>query len=167
MTSQIDRRALHSGWQVAIAISLLCVLIAGCGNEAIEANRKQVEANQALIEQTQKQLAEVQAQQTYAPPAPAPGTPGTCEKKVEETATRRGGDAYANGDLNKALGYYRDALTACPGDAKADLNVARTLEGLGNRDDAIGYYRAAADSKGSDQASVQDARGALSRLGIH
>ena len=163
----MDRCTDGTGWHVAIAISLFCLLIAGCANEAIEANRKQVEANQALIEQTQQQLAQIQAQQNYAPPTPPPGTPGTCDKKVEETATRRGGDAYANGDLNKALGYYRDALTACPDDAKADLNVARTLEGIGNRDDAVKYYRAAADSKGSDQASVQDARAALARLGIH
>ena len=128
---------------------------------------EQVEANQALIEQTQKQLAQIQAQQNYAPPAPPPGTPGTCDKNVEETATHRGGDAYAAADLNKALAYYRDALTACPDDAKADLNVARTLESLGNRDEAVRYYRAAADSKGADQASAQDARAALSRLGIH
>jgi tetratricopeptide (TPR) repeat protein len=138
----------------------------GCGNEAIEANRKQAEANQALIEQTQKQLAEIQAQQN-TPSTPLPGTPGSCDKNVEETATHRGGDAYAAADLDKALAYYRDALTACSTDAKANLNVARTLEGLGNRDEAISYYRAAADSKGSDPASVQNARDALSRLGVH
>lgn len=167
MTSQLDRPFALGRWHLAIATSLFCVLIAGCTNEANEANRKQVEANQALIEQTQKELAEIQAQQNYAPSAPLPGTPGSCDKNVEATATHRGGDAYAAADLNKALAYYRDALTACPDDAKADLNVARTLEGLGNRDDAVSYYQSAADSKGSDQASVQDARAALSRLGIH
>src|ERR1022692_3325431 len=165
MNSQMDSRSAPARWHVAIAISLFCAWMAGCANEAIEANRKQVEANQALIEQTQKQLAQIQAQQNYSP-TPPPGTPGTCDKTVEETATHRGGDAYAAADLNKALAYYRDALTACPDDAKADLNVARTLEGLGNRDDAVSYYRAAADSKGSDQASMQDARAALARLGI-
>src|ERR1700683_1963260 len=165
MTSQSGSHATFVGWHVAIVTLLFCVLMMGCANEAIEANRKQVEANQALIEQTQKQLAEIQAQQDYSP-TPPPGTPGTCDKNVEETATRRGGDAYAASDLNKALAYYRDALTACPDDAKADLNVARTLEGLGKRDDAVSYYRAAADSKGSDQASVQNARDPLSRLGI-
>src|ERR1700726_1291359 len=106
MTSQMDRCTVGAGWLVAIATSLFFILIAGCANEAIEANRKQVEANQALIEQTQNHLAQVQAQQTYAPPAPAPGIPGTCDKKVEETATHRGGDAYAATDLNKALGSY-------------------------------------------------------------
>ena len=47
------------------------LLTVGCGNEAIEANRRQVEANQALIEQTQQQIAMLQANQGAAPPLPS------------------------------------------------------------------------------------------------
>ena len=32
--------------------------------------------------------------------------------------------------MNKALGYYQDALTACPSSSKAALNLARTELGF-------------------------------------
>lgn len=144
---------------------LAVVPFAGCSNDANEANQKAVEQNEALIEQTQQEINQVQAQQAYAPPAPLPGTPGSCDKKVMDAATRRAGDSYANGDLTNALAYYDDALTACPGSAKANMNVARTYEAQGNRTAALRYYRAAANANASDPTSVQDARTALSRLG--
>lgn len=83
-----------------------------------------------------------------------------------EKATRKGGDAFAAGDPHKALGYYQDALTACPGNSKAEMNLARTYEALGDRSAAIEHYRAVAKSGSSDSQSVQDARVALSRLGV-
>jgi len=152
---------------LTILISLPVVLTFGCANDAIEANRRQVEANQALIEQTQQQLAMLQAQQSSAPPPPASGQPGACDKKVEAAATKRAGDSYAAGNLAKALGYYQDALTACPSSSKAALNLAHVNETMNNRDAAIRYYRQAAASTDSDSHSIQDAKTALSRLGVN
>jgi tetratricopeptide (TPR) repeat protein len=149
-----------------VAMMFAFVTVMGCSNDANEENRKAVEQNQALIEETQKEINQVQAQQTYTPPAPVPGTPGSCDKKVMDAATRRAGDSYANGDLSKALAYYNDALTACPGSAKANMNVARTYEAQGNREAALRFYRTAANANTSDPNSVQDARVALSRLGV-
>ena len=148
-----------------VAMLFALVTVIGCSNDANEETRKTVEQNQALIEQSQKEIDQVQAQQVYTPTL-LPGTPGSCDKKVMETATRRAGDFYANGDLNNALGYYSDALTACPGSAKANMNVARTYEAQGNRVAAIRYYRAAANANASDPGSVQEAKVALSRLGV-
>jgi len=139
----------------------------GCANDAIEANRRQVEANQALIEQTQQQIAMLQANQGAAPSTAASAQPGGCDKTVEATATRRAGDAYAAGNMAKALGYYQDALTACPGSSKAALNLARTDETMNNRETAIRFYRQAAASSDSDVRSIQDAKSALSRLGAN
>ncbi len=139
----------------------------GCGNEAIEANQRQVQSNQALIEQTQQQIARLQANQGASSPSPAPGTPGTCDKTVEATATRRAGDAYAAGDMSKALGYYQDALTACPGSAKAAVNLARTDETMNNRPAAIRYYQQAAGSTDGDTQSIAAAKSALSRMGAN
>lgn len=150
---------------IALAISLQIVFASGCANDAIEANKRQVEQNQALIEQTQTQIAMLQSQQNSGPPPPAPGTPGACDKNVEATATKRAGDAYTSGDLSKALGYYRDAVTACPTSSKANVNLARAYETLDNRESAIRYYRAAAASNDSDAASSKAAKTALSRLG--
>ena len=140
----------------------------GCGNAAIEANRRQVEQNQALIEQQQRDIERLKAEQQSSMPAPpTPGNTGSCDKGVEAKATRRGGDAYASGDMTKALGYYKDALTACPSSSKADMNLARVYETLDNREAAIRYYKVAASSTDSDGASASAAKAALSRLDAH
>lgn len=150
-----------------LMISIPVVLTSGCANDAVEANKRQVQQNQALIEQSQQKIAMLQAQQNSPPPPATPGMPGACDKKVEATATRSAGDAYTSGDMTKALGYYRDAVTACPSSSKANVNLARTYETLDNRDSAIRYYRAAAASSDSDTASAGAAKSALSRLGVH
>jgi len=148
-----------------ILVLLPVAVMLGCQNAAIDANRRQTEQNQAMIEQTQRQIASLQAQQNA--PAPTPGKNGACDKTVEASATHRGGDALASGDMSKALGYYQDALTACPSSSKADMNLARVYETLDNRDAAVRYYRAAASSSASDGKSAKDAQAALSRLGVH
>jgi tetratricopeptide (TPR) repeat protein len=154
--------------RAALTILLLSLALTfGCANDAIEANRRQVEANQALIEQTQRQIAMLQSQQGSEPPPSASGPPAACDKKVEATATRRAGDAYAAGNMNQALGYYQDALTACPSSSKAALNLARTDETMNNRETAIRYYRQAAASNDADAHSIEDAKTALSRLGAN
>jgi len=100
---------------------------------------------------------------SYASVSGAPANSG-CDRAVMEKANRKAGDAFAAGDLKKALAYYNDALTACPSDPRAEINVARTNESLGNRDTAIEHYRAVA--KSSDSAVASDARTALSRMGV-
>ena len=149
----------------AIFAMPLLVLTFGCANQANDANRRQLESNQALIEKQQRELAAIQSQQANSR-SPAPGKTGNCDKKVEAAATRRGGDAYTTGDMTRALGYYQDALTACPSSSKADMNLARVYETLDNREAAIRYYSAAASVKDSDGASAKDAKAALTRLGI-
>jgi hypothetical protein len=156
-----------------IILSMLA-LCSGCANDADETTRRQVEANQTLIEQTQRELATIQAGQNSAPP-PAPGASasananpsGGCDKKVEATATKRAGDAYAASDMTRALGYYQDALTACPSSAKAALNLAHINETMSNRDAAIRYYRQAAASKDADAHTLKDAKSSLTRLGAN
>src|SRR5436305_5176891 len=117
----------------AILALMLPLLPAGCANQANDATRRQLESNQALIEKQQRELATIQSQQGTSR-SPVPGKTGTCDKKVEAAATRRGGDAYTTGDMTRALGYYQDALTACPSSSKADMNLARVYETLDNRE---------------------------------
>ncbi len=148
---------------VAAAAAALTLVTAGCEQAAIQANEQQLQAQQQQLDQLRKQIEALKAQQSY-PSAPPPGTPGTCDYNVMHTATRRGGEAFSSGNMKRALGYYQDALTACPGNTRALLNVARTNEALGNREQAITYYRQAAASTTGDPRDVESARAALSRL---
>ena len=141
--------------------ALACVC--ACENEVLKQNERQVQANQAQIEEMQRRIAELQAQQGYAS-APAPAR--TCDKAVMKDAMGRGADAFAAGDLVRARGYYQDALTACPGSAKAEVKLARVYETMGKRTEAITHYRAAASSAKAGSATAQEARVALSRLGV-
>jgi hypothetical protein len=163
VANMVARTALAS-------LVLLVAFCSGCANDAIEANRRQVEANQAIIEQNQRNIAMMQANQ--GPSSQSSGSSGGsaaggCDRKVEATATHRAGDAYAAGNMTKALGYYQDALTACPASAKAALNLARTDETMNNRAAAIRFYRQAAASNDGDAQSIQDAKTALARLGAN
>ncbi len=155
--------------QFALASILLVILAlaCGCANDAIKANEQAVQRNQVLLEQTQLDIARLKSQEGYTPPASTPGKPAACDRGVEATATRRAGDAYAAGDTAKALGYYQDALTACPTSSKAALNLARTNESMNNREAAIRFYRQAAASSDADARSIQDAQAALSRMGVN
>jgi Tfp pilus assembly protein PilF len=82
-------------------------------------------------------------------------------------ATRKGGERFAASDFSGALGYYQDALTACPKSAQAMVNLARAYEAVGDRAEAVAHYKTAANASGSgtDAAAVRDARAALTRLG--
>ena len=145
------------------ALALLAMFVAACDSAAQKANEAQVTTQQQQIEQMQKEIAELKAQQSYQTPQPPPGS---CDREVMAQATRQGGEKYAAGDFIKALGYYQDALTACPGDARAELNVGRAYEAEGNRDQAVTYYQMAASSGDpTEKAAEQDAHIALDRLG--
>jgi Tfp pilus assembly protein PilF len=82
-------------------------------------------------------------------------------------ATHKGGERMAAGDTVKALGFYQDAVAACPTSAAAQLNLANTYETIGDRIEAVQHYRIAADASGgdADPAAASKAREALSRLG--
>ena len=150
-----------------LSAGLLCFGLAlgaaACQSAALEANQQQVQQQQEQIEEMQKQIAELKSQQTYRTPQPLPGS---CDRDVMARATRQGGDNYASGDFSKALGYYQDALTACPGNARAELNVGRAYEALTDRQQALTYYQQAAASGDPTEIDAEkEAHTAVDRLG--
>jgi tetratricopeptide (TPR) repeat protein len=153
---------------LALALGFLALILPGCGNDEIEATNKLVQQQQAQLEQQQQEIDALKAnQQTYTPGV-GTNSAGGCDKEVEQIANKRGGDKFVTGDYAKALGYYRDALLACPTDDRASVNVARTYEALGNKTQAIKYYRQAADRSDASAPTVSDAseeaKAALLRL---
>ena len=166
----MENQPPHSKFVGPIALAsvlMILVLVGGCANDALKANELAVQKNQALIEQNQLEIARLEANGGSMVPSTSAPVGGACDKKVEAAATRRAGEAYAAGETSKALGYYQDALTACPGSSKAALNLAHTNETLDHREVAIRYYRQAAASNDADSHSIEDAKSALSRLGIN
>jgi tetratricopeptide (TPR) repeat protein len=151
----------------ALALGSLMLAASGCMNDQIAATNKLVQQQQEQLEQQQQELEALkinQQNQQYTPGV-ATTSPGGCDRQVEEVASQRGGDKFASGDYAKALGYYRDAMMACPNDDRATVNVARTYEALGNNVQAIKYYRQAADSSGPTVSDAsEEAKSALLRL---
>lgn len=151
---------------LALALGIFALMGAGCMGDQIEATKQLVEQQQSQLEQQQQEIEALKANQNqgYAPGVAA-SSPGGCDKGVETAASQRGGDRFAASDFSKALEYYQDALSACPTDDRAEVNVARTYEALGNKVSAIKHYRKAADSNSPivSDASEQ-ARAALERL---
>jgi tetratricopeptide (TPR) repeat protein len=151
-----------------IVAFVLCVFAlggSGCSDQ-LDATNKLVQQQQEQLEHQQQELEQLQANQNqnYTPGVASSGRSG-CDKEVEMTATHRGGDKFAAGDFNKALGYYQDALLACPNDERAEVNVARSYEALGNKVAAINLYRKVADSNSATVSDAQDeAKAALLRL---
>jgi tetratricopeptide (TPR) repeat protein len=146
----------------AIVFMLAIALIGGCNESAIKANQQQLESQQAELDQLKQQISVLQSQPSSNSSQPLPK--GACDDQVMREATRKGGERFAASDFGRALGYYQDALTACPANAQAQLNVARTYEAIGDRGQALEHYRDAATS-GSDSDAVREAREALTRLG--
>jgi tetratricopeptide (TPR) repeat protein len=137
---------------------------AGCLSDAVKENQRQLDQQKAELEQLKKQVADLQSAQQPSYPTTAP-PPGSCDKAVMQEATRRGGERLAASEFSKALGYYQDAVTACPASAQAQLNVAHAYEAMGERDQAVTYYKRAVRSAPSDDAAVaEQARQALARL---
>jgi tetratricopeptide (TPR) repeat protein len=149
-----------------IALGTVALIASGCMSDQIDATNKLVQQQQEQLEHQQQELEALQANQNqnYTPGAATPAH-GGCDKEVEGVATKRGGERFAAGDFNKALGYYQDALMACPNDDQGEVNVARTYEALGNKVDAINYYRKAADTNSATVSDAQDeAKASLLRL---
>lgn len=142
------------------------LFLAGCFNNALlKANQQQLDRQQAELNQLKQEVATLQTQRpAYNYPSMPPGA---CNEKIMREATRKGGERFAASDFSGALGYYQDALTACPNSARANVNLARTYEAIGDRAEAVTHYRIAAKENGSkvDDEAARDARAALSRLG--
>jgi tetratricopeptide (TPR) repeat protein len=138
--------------------------LSGCLGDEIKANQQQLAQQQTELDQLKQQVVAIQAQRPSYSTVASPS--GSCDTTVMHEATRKGGERFAAGDFAHALGYYQDAVTACPKNAQAQLNVARTYEAIGDRSQALDHYRLAANASGSDDAeAVQQAREALTRLG--
>jgi tetratricopeptide (TPR) repeat protein len=170
----IARNPIHLVLITATALGLASMLPA-CEQAALQANAQAVQQQQAQIEQNQLEIQKMLAQQqSYgggAPSAPASSSTriasaGGCDSSVMAEATRHGGDKLASGDFTHAIGYYQDALTACPNNPRAELNLAHAYEAAGNRSAAIDHFRNAAHSTDPAQSSAEEeARNALVRLG--
>jgi len=150
---------------LALIESFVCMApaLVACQSAALQANQAQVEQQQKQIEQMQQQIEEMKAQngsRTSAPPS------GSCDHDVMAQATRQGGDKFAAGDFPGALGYYQDALAACPGNARAELNVGRAYEALNDKGQAMAHYQSAASSSDREESAAEtEAHNAIDRLG--
>lgn len=138
--------------------------LAGCASDQIKANQQQLEQQQAQLDQLKQQIVALQNQRPAYSTTVAP--PGSCDEAVLHEASRKGGDRFAANDFGHAVGYYQDAVTACPRNGRAQLNLARTYEALGQRVEALDHYKLAAAASGidADAATSGQAQQALSRL---
>lgn len=149
---------------IALALGVFALIGAGCMGDQIAATKQLVQQQQVQIERQQQEIEALKANTGYSPGVAASAS-GGCDKGVETEASEHGGERFAAGDFSKALGYYQDALTACPTDARAEVNVARAYEALGNKVAAINHYRKAADSPGPVVSDAsEEARNALERM---
>jgi tetratricopeptide (TPR) repeat protein len=164
LSRQSPRAIGRCVYALARLLSFLLVAgsLGGCLGAEIEANARQRQAQQAELDRLKEEIAAIrQTQASYKSAVPA----GSCDTEVMRKATRRGGEAFAGGEFRRALGYYEDALTACPRSAEAELNVARAHEALGERQAAIVHYVSAENAAGASDASIaKQARDALERL---
>ena len=148
---------------IFIATLILAGVLSGCLQAAIEANQHQLEQQQGELDQLKQQVVALQTQQSQSYSTTA-SAPGACDKTVMDVATHKGGERLAASDFTRALGYYQDAVTACPANAQAQLNVARTFEAIGDRTQALAHYKIASNATGDPDAARQ-AREAIARLG--
>lgn len=154
--------------ELAIGLAIvMAVGAAGCLSDAIKQNQQQLDQQKAELDQLKQQVADLKAAQQPSYPTTAP-PPGSCDKAVMQVATKHGGERLAASEFTKALGYYQDAVTACPTSAQALLNVARAYEALGDREHAVVYYRRAVQAAPADHdgnpAVAEQAQQALARL---
>ncbi len=135
--------------------------------DEINANKQELSEQRAQLAELQREVAALKARNLNPSYSTAPPRPGACDPAVMREATRKGGERMAAGEVNTALGYYQDAVTACPASAEAQVNLANVYETLGDRSAAVEHYRLAANASGAraDAKSVAKARAALQRLG--
>ena len=147
-------------------VAAIALSVAACGSDTNEANQKLIAQQQASIEQMQQEIEAMKMGQNKGY-TPGVASNGGCDPAVQATATQRGGERFAAGEFGKALAYYQDALTACPNDAKSEVNVARAYEAMGDKASAIRYYRKATEQNGPTVSDAQEqAKAALVRLQV-
>lgn len=131
----------------------------GCAgnNSQLQELQRQLQLQGEEIKHQQAELAALQAQ-SHPPPLPPPA----CDRAILGLAQTHGDQQMAAGNFHGALGYYQDALSACPSSADAALKAAMAAQKSGDRAEAIKYYRRAA--KTSDAAAAARARQALAAL---
>jgi Tfp pilus assembly protein PilF len=165
LTSKSMRTPLH---YLISPLSLLAfIALSGCIQDQIDANNRQLAAQQAQLDQLKQQVMVLQnrsGQGLYTTP---PIAPNACDTDVMKDATRKGGERMAAGNPAEAVGYYQDAVTACPGSAEAQLNLAHAYEITGDNSAARQHYRLAAAASGpnADPAVAAKARDAIMRIG--
>lgn len=135
--------------------------LAGCSSDLIKANQDQLAQQQVQLDQLKLQVAALEARNAAGRVAPAAA--GACDESVAREASRKGGERFAASDFPHALAYYQDAVSACPRNSRAQLNLARTYESLGDATQARAHYQLAADASGGDAGVAQEAREALAR----
>jgi tetratricopeptide (TPR) repeat protein len=148
--------------------SLAATLLPQCGDSSqLAANKQLVQQQQTEIEQMQQQIEALKTNQGAGYTPGVASSHGGCDKAVESTASQRGGERFAAGDFGKALGYYQDAVTACPSDDRAQLNVARSYEAMDDKASAIKIYRRIANENTPTVSAAQtQAQNALIRLQV-
>ena len=146
---------------LAFAIGLSAAA-GGCAGAQLAEMQSQVDAQQAQIESQAREIAEMRTQQQSAAVTTMP-PPGGCDEAVMHKALAHGDDQYGTGQYTNALGYYQDAATACPGNAQADLSLARTYEKLGDRQQAAQHYQLARDAAGGNTTLAEQARQGIAR----
>lgn len=142
---------------------LAAMSIAGCANDAaIRENARQLEQQKQSLEQMKTDLAAIKAaQHSYQSPAPVAGG---CDVAVMSEAVKRGAERFAAGDLRASLGYYSDALAACPSSAQAEVDVGRVYERMGDKEQARAHYEQAISKAAAAIAAETQARNALARM---
>src|SRR5713101_5883755 len=131
-----DTMNLNNRILLALAVATFAIAGSGCGGDQNAATEELVKQQQTQIEQMQQQIDALKTNQTPYTPGVA-STSGGCDRGVEQTATKRGGERFAAGDFNKAILYYNDALTASPSDDRAEVNAAGSDDARGNNAAAI------------------------------
>lgn len=150
---------------LGIALGFFTLIGAGCSDQNAD-TQKLVQQQQDQLERQQQEIEAIKANQNQGyTPGVATSSRGGCDQAVESAASQRGGARFSAGDFSAALGYYQDALAACPNDDRAEVNVARSYEALGNKVAAVKYYRKAADHTGPTVSDAsEEARAALERM---
>jgi hypothetical protein len=150
-----------------ILLTIAMITLAGCMQDQIQANQRQLDAQKAELDQLKQQVQVLQNQGGPGAYSTQPIAPDACDTAVMKEATHKGGERMAAGDPASALGYYQDAVTACSKSAEAQLNLAHAYEITGDRAAAKEHYRLAAAATGpsADPAASQKAREGPARLG--
>jgi tetratricopeptide (TPR) repeat protein len=155
-------RDLGSSGALRQMVILGLMILSGCAGDQIKANQNQLAQQQAELDQLKQQVAALQAQNSATQVGPV--APNGCDEDVMHEASRKGGERFAASDFPHALAYYQDAVTACPKNSRAQLNLARTYESIGEPTQAREHYQLAASSSDDSDGAAKEARDALARL---